>query len=47
MECRVDMPGNATVDMFLTFYHIFFVYFQLECCAQIKSKLRSHGLPSY
>ena len=23
MECRADMPGNATVDMFLTFNHMF------------------------
>ena len=34
MECRADMPGNATVDMFLTFYHMFFyvytTFFQIQ-----------------
>ena len=30
MECRADMPGNATVDMFYTFYHIFIVISNLH-----------------
>ena len=24
VECRADMPGNATVDMFEPFYYMFF-----------------------
>ena len=27
MECRADMPDNATVDMFKTFKHMFFLYY--------------------
>ena len=49
MGCRADMPGNATVDMFLTCYQMFFLCVVLDIFhdfflkilryAQIKSNL--------
>ena len=40
---RADIPGNAKVDMFLTFYHMFIITFKILRSIQVQIQQSCSG----